>query len=294
MPRPPHASTLGAPGDITADGSQLGERGAEKAFPGTARSLPGKAKNHKKVEIPSSFSRTNTTVVRAAALLYCRCGLRIVALLLYCGGLVGGWVVGGVWVGSGCTARLVPGWWVEIPSRVQTKRIRLLLCVLLDCCSAWRLGCSEDGRVGRWVGRCVPGLCFRACGRWPCCRRVDGLVEGWVGSWVGGAFCTWVGAFILWNVDLLYFLVVCCSTYYCCAAFAMVVWMVVGRCLGWREGMMCGTWVGILVPVHRPALAYFGSTTSIPGKTRTEHYVNKPPRRCFVPPVIPGAAVCDE
>lgn len=31
--------------------------------------------------------------------------------------------------------------------------------------------------------------------------------------------------------------------------------------LGRRVGVPCDTWVGVVVPVHRPVLAYYGSTT---------------------------------
>ena len=43
VPRPPHTSALGIPGEIIAADSRLGERGAWRgALPGTNHSLPGK------------------------------------------------------------------------------------------------------------------------------------------------------------------------------------------------------------------------------------------------------------
>ena len=49
LPRPPHTSALGVPGDTTADESQLRERGHGKPLPGTVRALPRKVENRKKV-----------------------------------------------------------------------------------------------------------------------------------------------------------------------------------------------------------------------------------------------------
>ena len=62
---------------------------------------------------------------------------------------------------------------MEIPSRVQTKRISLLLYILLDCCSTWwyRVVWRVDGLLREWVG-------------------------SWVNGWVGGSLRTWVNVFV--------------------------------------------------------------------------------------------------
>ena len=58
VPRPPHTSALGLPGDTTADESNFASGGHEKPLPGTARALLWKVENSKKMQIPPSFWRT--------------------------------------------------------------------------------------------------------------------------------------------------------------------------------------------------------------------------------------------
>ena len=77
-----------------------------------------------------------------------------------------------------------------------------------------------------------------------------------------GECFTWMSAFVLWEGALF--------SSWCAAAHATVLlllrWLgwLVGGWLGRRVGVSCGAWrVGVFVLVHRPALAHFGSTTSI-------------------------------
>ena len=67
MPRPPHTSNLGVPGERTGADAELVERGVEEgALPGTARSLPGKAaENRKKSGNPSARVRNKCALSAA-------------------------------------------------------------------------------------------------------------------------------------------------------------------------------------------------------------------------------------
>ena len=150
-------------------------------FPGTARALPRKVENRKKVQIPPSSWRT-TGAPPWCALPYCCAAVvdwsvRSAPLLLYCcgglvGGLVGGWVVGGgCLVGGGSLAihEMAGGRKAtNLPAFLTVLRILktpeptncasrtgIPPYILLHCCTAVVAWSEGGGWVmgGTWVGR---------------------------------------------------------------------------------------------------------------------------------------------
>ena len=65
VPRPPHTSALGVPGEKNAADARLGERGAWRgAHPGTGRSLPGKGADPRERRDFPTFSEPFPSRVR--------------------------------------------------------------------------------------------------------------------------------------------------------------------------------------------------------------------------------------
>ena len=105
--------------------------GHEKPLPGTARALPRKVENRKKVQTPPSSWRA-AGVSLWCVLLYCRCGL--VGTCCFTAVVLLWWSVGR-WVGGGC---LVGGGSLAIHEMAGSRKTTNLPR-FLPCCGSSRL-----------------------------------------------------------------------------------------------------------------------------------------------------------
>ena len=136
---------------------------------------------------------------------------------------------------------------------------------LFGGCTGWSAGGWVVGWVGGWVG----GLfrtwesVFAPVGGGPVLgERAGWLVGGWVLGSEGGSLRASESAFVRVRGGPVIILGGFAAVH---TAVLLLPWWLgwsLGGWLGRRVGMSRETWVGVFVPVHRPALAYFGCTTS--------------------------------